>query len=83
MSASVGPLAPACAPLKAQTLCLHAQTAPAWLPYLFLSFLFVLAQSVPDPSDPVAEAYLLPGTLGGCQSFSLFGLAVWAGAAER
>ena len=31
MSASVGPLAPACAPLKAQTLCLHAQTAPACL----------------------------------------------------
>ena len=31
MSASVGPLAPACAPRKAQTRCLHAQTAPACL----------------------------------------------------
>ena len=31
MSASVGPLAPACAPLKTQTLCLHVQTAPACL----------------------------------------------------
>ena len=48
----------------------------SWLPFLFLSFLFVLAQSVPDPSDPVAEAYVLATRHPGRMSVVLF---VWSG----